>query len=236
MKNQVSLICLLTFVIALSLSGVRAQEPPDTILSSDSIFASFAGSIANLRSRLPPNFSEAYNQVHPIDRSVSFLQQQINSHDLYPVPDQYLKSLALDADMLKTVADRNRPASSAERSSLLEVLQLIASDLAIKVAHLEHHNKGPALVEVTVRARTGGSEADDYEVWYVPKGWSNYSNAYKKFDQLTNHSLPPKMFLAPGNYVIWLSRPPSKTEPRPVTIGGDGRARRDIELLIPNRR
>jgi len=233
MKKLVGIIALLTLMFVLPLSGVRAQEPADTVLSSDSIFASFAGSIARLRSRLPPNFSEAFHQVNQIDQSVRFLQQQIKSGDLVPVPDQYLKSLALDAEMLRTVANSNKTKSSAEKTSLLEALQLIASDLAIKVAHLEHHNKGPALVEVTVRARTGGGEADDYEVWYVPKGWSNYSNAYKKFDQLTNTSLPPKMFLAPGNYVIWLSRPPVRTAPKPVTIGGDGRARREIELLVP---
>lgn len=199
---------------------------------ADSVFVSFSETTASLRSKLGPKDKQNQQLLSQIDESVTYLREMVASGELRPVPEQYLKSLALDADLLAELAVQPRPQSDDQRKNFRERLETAADDLAIKVSHLRNPRKGPAMVEVTVRARMNGQEANDYEVWFVPKGWANKDAIFKRFDRLTNQYNPPRMFLAPGNYFLWLKKSPAKTERQPLTVGGDGSSKREVELQI----
>lgn len=229
---------ILGFLASLAVALVAAtpaQEPStDVTATSEMVFSSLKQSISTLKVKVNKIDTTNLRLIDQVDQSVIFLQDEVVSGQMGPGPETYLKSLALDADLLKNLASRREAISIAERASLTEGLQVVTDDLEIKVGHLKTPTKGPTLVELTVRARSSGKEVDDCEVWYVQKGWFGYPDVYKRFDRPTNQSKPPKMFLPPGNYFIWLSKPPIKTERQPLTVGGDGSSRREIELLFPN--
>jgi hypothetical protein len=211
------------FALALLSVSVSAQTP-------DAVFASFHQSLAKLRPKLTARDRQTLTQI---DQDILFLKEKIDSGDLTPLPEKYLESLELNASLLREFAAKPKPRSEDERRLVRDGLEVVASDLAIKVSHLRSPKKGPTLVEVTVRAKANGQDANDYEVWYVPKGWANKDAVFKRFDKLTNQDRPPRMFLPPGNYFVWLKKEPSKTPRQPLTVGGDGYAKREVELLIP---
>jgi len=226
MKSVISLTAAL--MLSIVCAGVsRGQKP-----TPESIFSSFRRSIGNINLKLRSSDKQDRQYLSQIDQSVSFLQEKVAAGEFKPVPDQYLNSLQLDADLLAEFAAEPKPSSEDKRQALTGGLETVASDLAIKVSHLKSPRKGPALVEVTVRARMNGVDVNDYEIWYVPKGWANKETVFKRFDKLTNQYSPPRMFLAPGNYFMWLKKAPGKTERQPVTLGGDGNSKREIELPI----
>lgn len=234
MKSLVSLIAILMLSLFSADVSCGQQATPE------SVFTSFRQSVGKLSKKAGPRatkLSEEEKQkrenLNQINQDVAFLQEQVASGELTPVPEQYLKSLALDADLLAELAARPKPESTTQRQAMTEGVQAVAADLAIKVSHLKSRKKGPTLVEVTVRAKGNGQDANDYEVWYVPKGWANKDAVFKRFDRLTNQDRPPRMFLPPGNYFVWLKKEPSKTPRQPLTVGGDGHAKREVELLIP---
>ena len=234
MKKTLNLLAFLVLHFFLAALNTRAKEPAtDAAPTVETVFASISRSTATLRNKLKTSDKENVELVDKIDSSVAYLRVEVTTDRMGIVPETYLKSIALDADLLKDVANRKEPISMPERASLTEGLQVVSDDLAVKVAHIRQPMRSPALVEVTVRARTSGKEVDDCEVWFVPKGWFSNKDFHKRFDRPTNQSMPPKMSLPPGNYFIWLSKPPITTERQPMTIGGDGIAKRNIELLIP---
>jgi hypothetical protein len=221
--------------LSLSLTIAIAQAPPGRAMQGGSVFESFRSSLSRLRDKLGTGDVKATEWLNKIDSSVAFLKGFTASNSNKEMPEEYLKSLKLNADLLKTLAEkRYSPDPKFDRTELYQGLEDVASDLEIKVATIKR-SRGDAvkLIEVIVRAKKGEQEVGGFEVWYVPRGWANNPGQYRRFDSLSNPNNPPSMNLAPGNYLMWLNKGKDATERQPVRIGGDGRVKREFDLVVP---
>jgi len=168
-----------------------------------------------------------------IGENVKFLDVAIR-RSRNQVPREYLESLSLDAELLKRLAKRDYN-SESERTRLYDGLKEVESDLELKVTGPGRQGGAEVvrLVEILVHARKGDQDVGAYEVWYVPKGLLREPSRFKRFDRLTDPSAPTSMKVAPGNYFIWLSKGSSLTDRKPVDIGVQGEARREIDVVVP---
>jgi len=214
-----------------------AQTPPPPQATEHAIFDSYHDSLDALTRRFgitsasPGIEADIAQSLKSISDNVKFLKSIINSGK--PIPKEYLESVALDAELLKKLSGQ-RSKSKREKSRLYDGLKEVESDLAIKVGHVKKgRGDGVKLVQVFVHAKKGDQDVGAYQVWYVPKGWTNDSTKFNPFDRLTSPSNPTSMNLAPGNYFIWLSKGQPVTSRQPVSIGGDGKAIREIDLVVP---
>jgi hypothetical protein len=229
MKSSVVLTLSLAVTVAI------AQAPPGRAMQGGSVFESFHSSLSRLRDELGTGEVKATELLDKIGGSVAFLQGLTASSSNKEMPGEYLKSLTLDADLLKTLAEkRYSPDPKFDRTELYQRLEDVASDLEIKVATVKRGRGDEVkLIEVIVRAKKGEQEVGGFEVWYVPRGWANNPGQYRRFDSLSNPTNPPSMNLAPGNYLMWLSKGKDATQRQPVRIGGDGRVKREFDLVVP---
>lgn len=221
--------------LSLGLTIAIAQAPIGRAMQGGSVFESFHSSLSRLRDRLGTGDDKATGWLNKIESSVAFLQGLTTSSSGKEMPEEYLKSIKLDADLLKTLAEKRLSLDPKfDRTELYQGLEDVASDLEIKVATIKR-SRGDAvkLIEVFVRAKKGEQEVGGFEVWYVPRGWANNPGQYRRFDSLSNPSNPPSMNLAPGNYLMWLSKGKDATQRQPVRIGGDGRTKREFDLVVP---
>ena len=141
--------------------------------------------------------------------------------------------LGCPAELLKQQANQ-KSKNPAEWKKLYEALQEVDSDLTVKAKHIKGGRGGGAtLVQVLVRSKKDAQDVAGYEVWYVPKGWAADSSTFKRFDGLTDASNPPQMNLAPGNYFLWLSKGQPIPGRQPISLGGDGKTKREIDLVVP---
>jgi hypothetical protein len=224
---------VLTLSLAFAVAGTQAR--PRRAAQGGSVFESFRSSLSSLRDQLGAGDAAATERLDKIGSSVAFLQGLAASSQNKELPEEYLESLKLDADLLETLAGkRYPPGTKSARSELHRGLEEVASDLEIKVATVKR-SRGDVvkLIEVIVRAKKGEQEVGGFEVWYVPRGWANNPGQYRRFDGLSNPNSPPSMNLAPGNYLIWLSKGKDATQRQPVRIGGDGRVKRELDLVVP---
>jgi hypothetical protein len=227
-------IAAILFLLLLTSALAAAQEPP-TYPQESAVFAYLQASTAALKAKTAKSNADALKLLDDIEENVKTLAGVATGTRPVVFPAEYLESLTLDADLLKKLAgQKHNPKSAADRKRIVAQLKDVDEDVAIKVVALKHGRGGSArLVEVTAHARKEAQDLGGYEVWYVPKGWASNSGAYKRFDGLSNPSSPPSMNLAPGNYLMWLSKGGAASNRQPVSIGGDGRTKRDLDLVAP---
>jgi hypothetical protein len=230
-------IAATVLAIVLLPSLVRPQIPSAQNTQQQDLFASFYHSLneitENLGNKSGSLGGEAniHQLLNKITGNVKFLESMMTSDK--PIPKEYLESLALDLELLKKYAAQ-KPKNRAEQEMLYEGLQEVDSDLTVKANHIKGGRGGGAsLVQVLVRSKKDAQDVAGYEVWYVPKGWAADSLAFKRFDRLTDASNPPEMNLAPGNYFLWLSKGQPLPGRQPISLGGDGKAKREIDLTVP---
>ena len=222
-------------LLTLSLTVAIAQATSGLAMQGGSVFDSFHSSLSRLRDKLGTDDLKATGLLDKIGSSVTFLQGFTASSSNKEMPDEYLKSLKLDADLLKTLAGRKySPNPKLDRTELHQRLEDVASDLEIKVNTIKRGRGGAVkLIEVIVHAKKGEQEVGGFEVWYVPRGWDNNPGQYSRFDRVSNPANPPAMNLAPGNYLMWLSKGKDATPRQLVRIGGDGKLKREVDLVVP---
>ncbi len=227
MKTFAALLLSLLFIPCF-----YAQQQGTATENVTAVVDSFHDSLESLRARFGnrPKSDIAKSLVKTTDY-VNFLDKLFRAGT--PFPQEYLEGITLDADLLKKLAAQ-KSSTAAQRTNLYEGLKEVESDLALKVSGPRDGNGNVArVVRVIVRAKKGDQELSAYEVWYVPKGWAKEQTAFKRFDGLTNPANPPSMNLAPGNYLIWLTKDQAVTARQPLSLGADSVDRREIDVPIP---
>lgn len=164
-----------------------------------------------------------------IDTGFAKIEKAARSQIDSKIPEEYFESLRLDLELLKGVAQKLSNSAPAF-DGVLDSLSDVADDLEAKVAFSENAlGAGFRLVDLIVHTKRDALEMGGYEVWYVPKGWSDTPAKFRVSDQ---PSSPAILKLAPGNYWIWLKKGEMSTQKLPYTLGRDG-SRKEIDFPIP---
>jgi hypothetical protein len=142
-------------------------------------------------------------------------------------PEDYRASLADTAAALEGAIGRGNP------EGLADILQAVADDLEAK---LEHCRKSGGRLggSVLVRVRTvqAGTEAPQWQVFYMPKIFEVSPSASPDlFPQLSS---PTEDLLIPGRYLMWVRNPATAAVgERTVVKVGEGRKELMVDLPVP---
>jgi len=142
-------------------------------------------------------------------------------------PEDYRASLEAEGTTLGAAIDRN------DAGVLREALAAVADDLEAK---LEHCRKSGGRLggSVLVRVRTvqAGSEASQWQVFYMPKIFEVAPAASPDlFPQLSS---PTDDLLVPGRYLMWVRNPATNAVgERTVVKVGEGRKELIVDLPVP---
>jgi ankyrin repeat protein len=142
-------------------------------------------------------------------------------------PEDYRDSLEAQATTLGAAIERN------DAGVLREALAAVADDLEAK---LEHCRKSGGRLggSVLVRVRTvqAGSEASQWQVFYMPKIFEVAPSASPDlFPQLSS---PTDDLLVPGRYLMWVRNPATNAVgERTVVKVGEGRKELIVDLPVP---
>jgi hypothetical protein len=223
-----------TFLLLVVFANSYGQTPPEH-RQVDAVFDSFHKSLDNLTKRFSkksPHGIEAKisRSLDSISENVKFLEAVMTMAK--PIPKEYLDGVALNAELLKKLAQQ-KSKTAPERKSLYDGLKEVESDLTLKVTGPRSGGDVARVVEVFVHARKGAEAVGAYQVWYVTKGWAKDPSHSKPFDRLTDLSSPSSMKLAPGNYFIWLSKDGLVTQRQPASLGENGESQRVIHVPVP---
>jgi len=142
---------------------------------------------------------------------------------------EYLESLKLDSELLNyTSSNLSQGKDGADKA--VTALNEVAEDLKTKVIFSQNQmGTGLRLVEFIVHTKKDETELGGYEVWYVPRGWSDTPDKFRRSDRTSS---PAIMKLAPGNYLVWLKKGQLVTEKTGYTLGLEG-SRKEIDFPIP---
>ena len=142
-------------------------------------------------------------------------------------PEDYRASLEAEGTTLGAAIERN------DAGVLREALGALADDLEAK---LEHCRKSGGRLggSVLVRVRTvqAGSEASQWQVFYMPKIFEVAPSASPDlFPQLSS---PTDDLLVPGRYLMWVRNPATNAVgERTVVKVGEGRKELIVDLPVP---
>jgi len=214
---------LLSVSLVPASSNLQAQvtEPTDAV----QILSSMNGTVETLQARYRRSKSIS-TELGQISKKIIELRSRVRQEPNIPQPVRYIKNLAAYAKFLQLLADR--PVGNEQ---MLSALREITSDLDIKVIYSKG-SRGQPLREIETIVHTvkdGNKEISGYEVWYVPRGLVDYPDEHKRFDNLSTPAIMP---LPPGNYILWAAKGKSVSERRPLTIGDDGRSKRQYYLPV----
>jgi hypothetical protein len=113
------------------------------------------------------------------------------------------------------------------QAEYVPILKDVADDLQIKVDQAKSSSQHWAsLINVEVYTIRKDQVVNGEEVYYVPKAWANVPQRHVRFRQLsspTNEHLPPARYEMRTNGAV----------PKTFTIGGDGRDRQRVDLVVP---
>ena len=142
-------------------------------------------------------------------------------------PEDYRASLEAEGTTLGAAIDRN------DAGVLREALAAVADDLEAKLEHCQKSG-GRLGGSVLVRVRTvqAGSEASQWQVFYMPKIFEVAPAASPDlFPQLSS---PTDDLLVPGRYLMWVRNPATNAVgERTVVKVGEGRKELIVDLPVP---
>lgn len=233
----VSSIALLGVILSAPLNSFRAIGENRTANTNQlsSIFESLQRSTSQLRELTPRMGFESFEAdnikgwLNSLDSNIKYLAEIADSQTPTKIPPQYDASLRSNARLLETLTRYKSP-SATDREKLFKGLGDVALDLQIKVTY-SRSALGSAfrLVQIVIHTKKQDKEIGGYQVWYVPKGWAAVKDEAKPFDRLSS---PTYMELSPGNYVMWTHKDGANSKSQPVSLGEDGRSKKEIDLLI----
>jgi hypothetical protein len=215
---------LLLLAIFVSLSSV------DTAIAiqqrSEDIFSSMQTTVTALQNSSKSLNSSAKEELEIITAAIKDLERVSKANPVTARHPAYREALEMDAKLLQSLLNEEK--SEVIVSKLSEV----RSSLVLKV-RFATSSKGSSLrlIQLIVKTMQGQREVGEYEVWYVPRGWADVADKYRRFDDLSSPAIKD---LPAGNYLIWL-QVTSKivTERVPVTLGEDGKSKRRVTLSVP---
>lgn len=211
---------LLAVLTSLSLAegAIPTQQHPE------SIFSSMRASVTTLLNRKSLN-SSAKEELEVIAIAIKELERVLKVDSVSVRHPAYQEALEMDAKLLESVIQEEK------LETVLSKLREVRSSLGLKVRFAKS-SKGSSfrLIQLLVKTVQGQLEVNDYEVWYVPRGWADVSDKYRRFDDLSSPAIKD---LPAGNYLIWLQITSKVvTERVPITLGEDGKSKRRVTLSI----
>jgi hypothetical protein len=216
-------------------SSVFTQSQAPRSYKDDEVFESLRSSTISISKALgQTGFSKVERRtvndlLDNIAANTRSLRETARRRKASTIPPEYLESLKLNAELLMSVAEELLN-SSYSRTRVIAMLTHVAEDLSTKVIFSQRlMGAGLRLVEFVVHTKKDGKEHGGYEVWYVPRGWLDTPDKFRRSDY---PSSPAIMKLAPGNYMVWLKKDKVTTEKVPYTLGKDG-SRKTIVFPIP---
>jgi hypothetical protein len=211
--------------------GVKLQGVADP---NEGMFIDIRNSVEFLNHKtielaFKPREKERMNHaLSTIIRDIDFIQTVALKGRMRQIPEAYLHSLRLNADLLQQV--RRRTANGKADAFILDSLELVASDLNLKAQYIRSsRGSNLRLVEVLVHTLDDRKEVGGYEVWYVPVGWVDEPREYKRFGRLSS---PTYMDLTPGNYLMWSRLKNRESEKTNISVGKNGRSRDEVDLIV----
>jgi hypothetical protein len=213
-------VVALFFTLLIARLTARAQ-PPD----GDAVFQALRVQARALRDSLGD-----VDQLARIAAHLGVLDKARSAALGGRIAPEYRDSLLADAAVLERASAMLR---RGDRKGALAAVQDAEDDLAIKRRHIEaatgFSGAGLGIVDVTARTIRGSKEEPGHIVWFVARGWAEDRQRYARFDGLSS---PTAALLAPGKYLIWAGAQ-SDQRRQPIDIGGHGRSRQTIDLLLP---
>jgi hypothetical protein len=227
-------LAIVSFLLLFASIGF-AQQPSAPVPSNLETFDALRNSTAKVRERAE-QVSFNKTKKRQIDRLLNMISantKKLNDTASLgtgaTIPQEYLESLKLDAELLTTLAAGISNSSSTE-DKVVDKLNQVNEDLEAKVVFSQMlMGAGLRLVEFIVTTKKDGKEIGGYEVYYVPLGWWDTPDKFRRADQ---PSSPAIMKLAPGNYLVWLKKGEMLTEKVPYTLGKEG-SRKEVVFPIP---
>lgn len=166
--------------------------------------------------------------LNSISEDLDFIETVALKGRKRQIPEAYLYSLRLDANLLEQMKDRT--ATGIADLVIVSSLELVANDLNVKTTYIRSaRSSSLRLVEVLVHTVKSGRETGGYEVWYVPVGWGDEPREYKRFGRLSS---PTYSDLAPGNYFMWSRLNERQFQKTTISIGKNGRSRDEVDLVV----
>ena len=212
---------VLMVVLMAAVAPATGAQPSDP----DTLFRTLSTQTERLRGSLGES-----DLVARIEAHLDVLQKARSTALGGGVGAEYHDSLLADAALLERASsmlqrgDRERAVASARDAE---------ADLVVKRQHAEaavgFSGSGLRPVKVTVRTVRGTKEESGHLVWFVPRGWSEVQQHYRRFDKLSS---PTSDTLAPGNYIMWTGQVADPSR-QPIVVGGHGRGRQSIDLPLP---
>jgi hypothetical protein len=212
-----------TLFILLPLIGngvTSAQQSPKQI------FSFMRTTIANLQNSRLSQIQTAKDEMKAISDSINELERLLQVDLKSTPPPAFVEALEMDANLLEIISKKRE----VERA--LALLREVRSSIELKVKFAKS-SKGNALrlIQLLVRTVHGQSEVSNYEVWYVPRGWADVPDKFRRFDDLSSPAIKD---MPAGNYIIWVQVTGKiVTERTPITLGDDGSSKRKITLSVP---
>lgn len=215
-RNKVTLIKHLWVVLFLSVGfahGTAHLQAKDT----GGTFRKLQVCVAEAGKKFPDRKTTAGKLVGEITTDSNALLDKWMNTDNKELPDDYLKSIEVNCDLLAQAEDE-------KDNETLALLQDVSEDLDVKAKQAKKQVGAAedlgASVVVTVKTRKNGKEVDGYLVRCNPKRYATQTPALFVFNNPTNQA---ERSLPPGNYVFWLETVNQEfVTSRPITVGGNG--------------
>lgn len=221
MKRIYATVLLLLLISPTSPAGVLLQEKPSKVFSDLQECVDEAGK----------QFKEGEGKtlIAGVESSVKAIKGKWRAARNKDVPEDYLKSLRLDCELL------NQAARESDREKALEILRDVGDDLKIKERFSRSAMAAAEIlgaeVTVTIRTKRAGREVGGYLVRLNPK---RYADNQAPMFVFNNPTSPTSRKLPPGNYKLWLEDGNSAViKTIPVTIGDGDDPEEDITMDVP---
>jgi DNA repair photolyase len=216
--------CVVLVVIVRITALGQTDQPQSTIVSVNTM----ASAVEKLQNSVEPKTSEISERLVQIRKHLEAIQEAVRVRPvmLGEEPRRYRENLVAISRSLVRLSE-NVPSTN----TLGLKLNAIEQDLALKEKFIGS-TRGEPLSQIETVVHTEGKDTHEksgYEVWYVPKGLEDYKAEYRRFDNL---STPAVMSLPPGNYVLWATKENVISDRRPLTLGDDGRSKREFTLVV----
>jgi hypothetical protein len=217
--------------LVMSLAAAVASVAPYPVLAQPDLpeaLTQLSQAVLEIRQRRPTLQPAEVDALQESVLAAQRLRQRWNEGGRPDLPEGYIQTLQLNAELLRGIA------AGEDSLSPDKVLADVRDDLLLKerFAAVEFAlvSRFRGAVSVRVVTRRGGQQADGFMVRANPRRWGVRSDPLFVF----NNPSPSQRELPPGNYVIWAETPNgTMVASQPITVGDDNAERKEIILIIP---
>lgn len=215
-------------------AGARNNLWSRQAIQYDRQFSRILKTAEELTARFEDEDGAAKKELSQISSDAFFLQQRWrewltyneSSYSRGETKDRYYEGLTGDLKLLE------RAAGETDDGKALELIRNAALDLHAKAENCRNSADGLGrVIQVSVRTFADTNEVAGFEVWFAPIGLMSLKAAHDRFYKLSSPT--DELELAPGGYGFWMKKGGMEGEPVQLQVGGKGKEKIQIELLVP---